>query len=617
MNRPKFPIGSEVLEGGVHFRAWAPLASSMSVVLEVDGATREEDMVAEEDGYFSLFAPGIGAGQIYRFRVGNEAWPDPASRYQPAGPHGPSQVVNAAAYSWTDVAWQGVSAEGQIIYEMHIGTFTPEGTWAAAMERLPQLSDLGITLLELMPVADFPGSRGWGYDGVNLFAPARIYGTPDDFRRFVDRAHALGLGVILDVVYNHFGPDGNYLPFFSRDYLHHTRKNEWGDGINFDGRNSGPVREFFITNATYWIDEFHLDGLRLDATQQIHDDSAEHILEAIGRAVRQAAPHRKTYVVAENDMQEARLVREPAQGGYGLDALWNDDFHHAATVALTGRKEGYYIDYHGTPQEFVSLARHGYLYQGQMNKMRKAPRGTPALDLQPANFVICLQNHDQVANSLWGKRVHQLTHAGALRALTALLLLNPSTPMLFQGQEFAASAPFLYFTDHHPELASLIRAGRAGELGIFPSIASREAHEHLPDPEKEESFLRCKLDWTEREKHQEVYRLHADLIQLRKASPHFRTARRNDCDGGVLSDRAFLLRYFRENDDRVLIVNLGQDLRLESVAEPLLAPLRGKKWRLLWSSENPLYGGGGNPPVQSEGGWHIPGLSAILLGPQD
>ncbi|MEI9897084.1 MAG: alpha-amylase family glycosyl hydrolase [Chthoniobacter sp.] len=402
---------------------------------------------------------------------------------------------------------------------MHVGTFTPEGTWRAAAEQLPELADLGATTVEMMPVADFPGRYGWGYDGVCLFAPTRLYGEPDDLRHFVDRAHALGLEVILDVVYNHLGPDGNYLPEFSSDYFSKRYHSDWGEPLNFDGDHNGPVREFFLANAAYWIGEYHFDGLRLDATQQIFDCSEEHILAAITRTVAGAAQGRSVYVVGENEPQHTRLVRPVESGGYGLDALWNDDFHHSAIVALTGRNEAYYSDYRGVAQEFISAAKWGYLYQGQRYTWQKARRGTPSLHLQPSNFVHFVENHDQVANSLWGKRLFDLGNAGRARALTALLLLGPGTPMLFQGQEFAAASPFLYFADHNLELAKNVAAGRAEFLRQFPSINSPEAAALLPNPEDEETFLRCKLDFSEREKHRDVYQMHRDLLALRQSDP--------------------------------------------------------------------------------------------------
>ncbi|MCU1295696.1 MAG: 1,4-alpha-glucan branching protein, partial [Bryobacterales bacterium] len=454
------PIGAEIPpEGGVHFRVWAPSARKLSVRIgkspKLNKASREVELMAEPGGYFSGLIAEARAGDCYRFVLESGAFPDPASRFQPEGPHGASQVVDPSSYSWKDKKWRG-APEVPIIYEMHIGTFTQEGTWAAAAGQLAELADLGINLIELMPVADFAGAHGWGYDGVNLFAPTRLYGTPDEFRAFVDCAHSHGIAVILDVVYNHFGPDGNYITQFSPCYISDRYKNEWGEAINFDGEQSAPVREFFLSNAAYWIDEYHLDGLSLDATQQIYDASEENILGAITRRMRAAAPSRKTYLVAENEPQNAALVRPESRGGFGMDAVWNDDFHHSAIVALTGRNEAYYTDYEGSPQEFISAAKWGFIYQGQRYKWQKNRRGTPGLDLKSANFVTFIQNHDQIANSLWGKRIHTLTSPSQLRAMTALLLLGPGTPMLFQGQEFAASTPFYYFADHNPKLAALV-----------------------------------------------------------------------------------------------------------------------------------------------------------------
>jgi maltooligosyltrehalose trehalohydrolase len=496
------------------------------------------------------------------------------------------------------------------------------------MRRLPVLAEVGVNCVEVMPVADFAGGFGWGYDGVNLFAPTRLYGAPDDFRRFVDRAHALGIGVILDLVYNHLGPDGNYLGEFSPDYFSQRHKTDWGDAINFDGPDSAPVREYYLANARYWIEEYHLDGFRFDATQNIYDDSpGEHILAAIARTTREAAGRRSIYLVNENEPQHTRLVRPPVQGGLGLDALWNDDFHHSAMVALTGRNEAYYTDHLGTPQEFVAAAKWGYLYQGQVYRWQQKRRGTPALDLPPTAFVNYVQNHDQIANFARGLRAHRMTSPAEFRAVTALLLLAPQTPMLFQGQEFAASSPFHYFADHRTELADLVCAGRAKEMSQFPSVAIPEMQAILADPCTRETFERCKLDWSEldRPPHAEVFQLHKDLLRLRREVPVFRRVqRRGDIDGAVLSDAAFVLRYFgQHDDDRLLLVNLGTDLHLMIVPEPLLAPPTGKAWDVEWSSEHPRYGGVGNPPPESLGepwrlpgeNWRIPGRCALVLRP--
>jgi maltooligosyltrehalose trehalohydrolase len=614
----RLPIGAEVVAEGVSFRVWAPRCQRVEVVFEGPAGSWpvEMELEAEGNGYFSGLVPGAGAGALYRFRLDDgDAFPDPASRFQPQGPHGPSQIVDPSTFEWTDEDWPGVGREAQVLYEMHVGTFTREGTWGAAARELPALADLGISVVELMPVAEFPGEFGWGYDGVDLFAPYHVYGTPDDFRRFVDRAHALGIGVILDVVYNHLGPDGNYLKPFSESYFTDRYRNDWGEAINFDGEDAGPVREFFLANAGYWVEEFHLDGLRLDATQDVHDASEDHILAAIARRAREAGGKRSTWIVSENEPQDTRLVRPPEEGGYGHDALWNDDFHHSTLVALTGRSEAYYTDYKGSPQEMISLVKYGYLYQGQRYSWQEKRRGTSALGLPPSAFVNYLQNHDQVANSARGERCHKIASPGAFRAMTALLLLGPGTPLLFQGQEFCASSPFLYFADHNPDLASAVRKGREEFLSQFPSIARPETRAGIPAPHERETFERCKLDRSEREEHAPCYALHRDLLRLRREDPVFRSQGGERFDGAVLSREAFALRVFgREGDDRLLLVNLGKDLDLEPVPEPLLAPLTGLRWEVLWSSEDPRYGGAGAPPPEDEEGcWRIAGRTATVL----
>jgi maltooligosyltrehalose trehalohydrolase len=609
----RLPIGAEPQVHGTHFRVWAPRAR----VVEVEdhrGATTA--LKPDVPGYFSGDAP-LGVGSRYRYRLDHDtAYPDPASRCQPDGPHGPSVVVDPGAFHWTDGEWRGVQRAGQVIYEMHVGTFTREGTWQAAARELPELARLGITVIEMMPVAEFPGRFGWGYDGVALFAPTRLYGTPDDLRHFVDCAHRAGLGVILDVVYNHLGPDGNYLAAFAAEYFTDRYANEWGQAINFDGRDAKPVREFFAANAAYWIDEFHMDGLRIDATQQMFDASPRHILAEIVSHARAAAPGRGVLLVGENEPQHARLVREPERGGYGFDALWNDDFHHSARVAVTGRAEAYYMDYAGRPQELVSAVKHGYLYQGQHYAWQRKRRGAFARDVPAAAFVAYVQNHDQVANSARGERLHALTSPGRWRALTALLLLSPSTPMIFQGQEFAASTRFSYFADHRPELAGLVRKGRAEFLAQFPSIAAPEVSACVPDPGAAKTFEDCKLDLGERARHREAYALHRDLLAMRREDSVFSAQGAQGLDGAVLGPEAFLLRFFGTNDDdRLLVVNLGPDLPLSILPEPLLAPPDEARWEIAWSSENPRYGGCGAPAFDPDGPWRLPADSALVLRP--
>jgi maltooligosyltrehalose trehalohydrolase len=617
-----FPIGAEyTVDQGTHFRVYAPHRERVEVVIESNDSHESFALTAESSGYFSGVIASAATGTRYRFRLdgGEKLFPDPASRFQPDGPHGASMVVDSRGFSWSDQHWKGCAIHGQVMYEMHVGTFTPEGTWAAAAQQLPELAALGVTVIEMMPVADFPGRFGWGYDGVNLFAPTRLYGEPDDLRRFIDQAHSVGIGVILDVVYNHLGPDGNYLKEFAADYFSQKHNTEWGEAINYDDTGNEAVREYFLTNAAYWIDEFHFDGLRLDATQSIFDDSKDHILAAIGRTVREAARGRETIIISENEPQHVRLVQSTERGGYGLDALWNDDFHHSAVVALTGRTEAYYTDYLGRPQEFISAIKYGYLYQGQWYRWQHQRRGTADLTLPPTAYVNFIQNHDQIANSGRGERVHTLTSPGRYRALTALLLLAPNTPMLFQGQEFAASSPFLYFADFEGELRQLISEGRKQNLAQFRSLATPETQAVLAEPGELETFTRCKLDFSERERNAGIYQLHQDLLRLRRNDPPFQTQRRGGVDGAVLGNEAFVLRFFGAEgklyDDRLLVINLGPDLILTPAPEPLLAPPPERQWKVLWSSESTKYGGLGTPPLETTENWLIPGQAAVVMRP--
>lgn len=628
VNHRRFPVGVErVLEKGMHFRVWAPEKKKVKLVMNPQGEDisplhwpAEIELQNEGNGYFSVMVQDAAIGTMYRYLLDDDpqAYPDPASRFQPQGPHGPSQVIDALTFEWTDVAWPGIEIQGQVIYEMHIGTFTHEGNWIAAVKELPELAALGVTVLEIMPVADFPGRFGWGYDGVNLFAPTRLYGAPDEFRHFVNQAHAVGLGVILDVVFNHLGPDGNYLAKFSNNYFTTRYECEWGDALNFDGPDSGAVREYVLANSAYWIKEFHLDGLRIDATQQIFDSSAENIIAAIVQTVRSAGAPRKTFIIGENEPQDAKLFLPAEQGGFGIDALWNDDFHHTAMVAMTGRADAYYSDYRGIAQEFVSTLKRGFLYQGQWYSWQNKTRGTSGLDILPPKFVNFIQNHDQLANSGSGKRIHLLTSPNRYRALTALFLLAPQTPMLFQGQEFAATSPFFYFADHKDEIAYLVARGRSTFLAQFRSLATPEMQARLPDPGDPMTFTRSKLNLNDRNLHKEEYALHRDLLKLRHDDPVFQASQQsNRIDGAVLSPDAFVMRFLGKipGNDRLLLVNLNRDLHLVPAPEPLLAPPKGSVWDVMWSSEDPRYGGLGMPPWPTKGNWYLQGESAVVLKP--
>jgi maltooligosyltrehalose trehalohydrolase len=618
----RLPIGAEFCaDRSVHFRVWAPRRKKVALVIAGDAHAKPRLVTAmhsEGGGYFSEALPGVRAGDRYGFQLDRDptVCPDPASRFQPEGPAGWSQIVDPGTFQWSDQTWKGARASGQIIYEMHVGTFTRKGTWSAAADELPELARAGMTLLEVMPVADFPGTFGWGYDGVCLFSPSRLYGEPDDFRMFVDRAHAVGLGVILDVVYNHFGNVDNSIPQFSADFRAPAHANEWGEAINFDGENSAGVREFFLANAHYWISEFHLDGLRFDATQAIHDSSRRHILQELVAAARAAAHGRSVFLVAENEPEDVRMVRSPAAGGHGFDAIWNDDFHHAAHVRLTGHNEAYYSDFRGSAAELLAAVTHGFLYQGQHSKWQGKPRGTPTGGIPAEAFVTFLQNHDQVANSGSGLRILQLTSPGRLRAMTALWLLAPQTPMFFQGQEFGASTPFLFFADNSGEQRRIVAQGRGRFLSQFPSLASAEAQNHLADPAERSTFERCRLDFQERELNRSIYDLHIDLLRLRREDRVFNSRQFGGLDGTTIGSDCLAVRFSGDGEDaRLLFVNFGADLRLSPLALPQVAEPSGKSWISVWSSEDSKYGGAGTVPLQVESAWQIPGEAAVVLRP--
>ncbi len=616
----RLPIGAESLAGGgVHFRIWAPSCDRIEVVFE---PTSEADalipveLAAEGNGYFSGTAETASDGALYCYRTRNgDCYPDPASRFQPQGPHGPSQVVDSRRYAWNDEGWKGLRLEGLVLYELHLGTFTSEGTWNAAEEHLPRLRDLGVTAIEIMPVAEFSGEFGWGYDGVDLFAPYHVYGKPDEMRRFIDHAHALGLGVILDVVYNHFGPEGCYHHAFSSYYLHKERgRNDWGDALNFDGPHNEGVREYFVANAGYWIAEYHLDGLRLDATHAIHDSSTEHILAEISRHARAAGGQRSILLIAENEAQNVRLVRPDDEGGYGLDGVWNDDFHHSARVALTGHDEAYYCDYRGTPQELLSAVRWGYLFQGQFCKWQQKLRGTCTFGIPAQRFVTYLENHDQVANSARGLRLKDLTSLAQYRAMVALWLLSPQSPLLFQGQELGSSQPFLFFADYTDPLASLVRKGRQQELAGFRSTTHPDLQAGAADPVSRSTMLECRLEDGEDYRENLTFLLFRDLLTLRREDAIFRQQRSESIQGAVLGSEALALRYLDDaSNDRLLLINLGRDLYPVPSSEPLLAPPPGREWSLLWYSENPRYGGTSIVPLDSDRPWRLMGNCALVL----
>ncbi len=497
--------------------------SATRVHLHVDGRTRPVPLERTAGGVFEAFVPGVRAGARYRLRVDEAVpMPDPASRFQPEGVHGSSEVIDPR-FDWTDAAWRGPDPRALRIYELHVGTFAPGGTYEAVAARLPHLVDLGVNILELMPLADFPGTRNWGYDPGALFAPARCYGRPEALRRLVDEAHRLGLAVLLDVVYNHLGPDGAYLPVFLPSFFSEEREGPWGRAVNLDGRGSRWVRWFILENARYWIREYHLDGLRLDATHTLEDSSPRHLLRELAVAVREEAraAGRRAVVIAEDDRNLDRLVRRETDGGFGLDAVWADDFHHQVRRATAGDTDGYYGDYSGTASDLAATARRGWFYTGQPSRHAGRPRGTDPSALALERFVYCIQNHDQVGNRALGERLNRHVSLPAYLAASMLLLVLPETPLLFMGQEWAASTPFLYFTDHGPELGRLVTEGRRREFGSFAAFADPAARHAIPDPQAGSTFEASRLRWEEtgREPHAGVLRFYRAMFGLRINHP--------------------------------------------------------------------------------------------------
>jgi maltooligosyltrehalose trehalohydrolase len=507
-------LGASVHDGGVRFRVWAPRCRRVEVVVD---SRRPIEMARGADDVFEAFLPGLGAGARYQYRLdGARHRPDPVSRWQPDGVHGPSAVVDPADFPWTDQGFRGHDRADLVVYELHVGTFTTAGTFEAVIPRLDALVDLGVTAVELMPVAEFPGSRNWGYDGVHLSAPQSTYGGPRGLRRLVDACHARGLSVILDVVYNHLGPEGNYLgeygPYFTDRY-----KTPWGPAINFDGPDAAGVRRHFVDNARLWVREYHVDGLRLDAVHAIFDQSPVHILTEIAEAVRAEAARlgRPVHLIAESHDNDRRLVLPRTRGGLGLDAVWSDDFHHALHVALTGERGGYYVDF-GDRRLLPRAIAEGFAYQGQPSEYFGGPRGTPAADLEGDHFVIFIQNHDQIGNRAQGDRLGALVPFEALKLAAALLFVAPAVPLLFMGEEYAETAPFQYFTSFlDRDLAEAVRRGRALEFARFAWQGP------VPDPGDPATFVRSRLNpaLAGAPRHRELREYYRRWLRLRRRHP--------------------------------------------------------------------------------------------------
>jgi malto-oligosyltrehalose trehalohydrolase len=514
------PFGAEIVEGGVRFRLWAPSARSVDLVLQ-NGANRTPlNMPSQPDGWFELTTNAARAGTRYKFQIdGDIEVPDPAARAND-DLDGASVVVDPLAYQWNDESWKGREWHEAAIYELHIGTFTPEGTFAGVASRLDHLVNLGITVIELMPIGEFPGARGWGYDGVLPYAPDAAYGSPDDLKALIDAAHQRGLAVILDVVYNHFGPEGNWLHTYAAQFFTERHQTPWGAGINFDGPGSRNVRDFFIHNALYWLEEYRFDGLRVDAVHAMKDESDRHFVTELTRAVHDAAADREVYLVLENGDNTAHYLGSPREPDLA-EAQWNDDVHHCLHVILTGESDGYYEDYAKNPHAMLCRClAEGFGYQGDASQHQGGtPRGEPSAHLPPTAFVNFLQDHDQIGNRAFGERLSTLVqNEAALRAATAILLLAPSPPMLFMGEEWGAPEPFVYFCDFAENLASKVREGRKREFARFKRFATDAGNAEPPDPTAPETFQSAKLDWQKVQEpaHAKWLELYRRLLAIRQ-----------------------------------------------------------------------------------------------------
>jgi maltooligosyltrehalose trehalohydrolase len=562
---------------------------------------------------------GIGPGARYRLRLDDgPALPDPCSRFQPKGVHGPSEVVDPA-FAWTDEGWPGLSADGLAIYELHVGTYTPEGTFRALISQLAHLRELGVNAIELMPVAAFPGERGWGYDGVALWAPFHPYGRPEDLKALVDAAHGHGLGIILDVVYNHLGPDGNFLRAFAGDYFTDRHHTPWGEAINFDGPNNRFVRDFILGNALLWLDDYHMDGLRLDATHAIIDDSPLHILAELNDRLRAEIP-RGVVLIAEDERRDPTPIRDRDGGGHGLDAVWADGFHHELHVRLTGERSSYFAGYVGSAEGIANAIRGGFItssdHDGDGIADGDASPGAAWLGEEPArSFVFCTQNHDQVGNRAFGERLEHLVGREAARMATAIQLFAPETPLLFMGEEFAASAPFQYFTDHEPALGKLVSEGREREFG---GLGRAQGHpDPVPDPQAEATFLRSKLDLSERETNAPMLALYTELLRLRREDPVLRVQDRARTRAAGLSAAVLAVHRWTAAGNRLLLANTEREpvrIAWENLPRSLGLPKSAAGWVPLLSTGEARFGGSAGLPTADADGIALPGMTAVVLG---
>jgi maltooligosyltrehalose trehalohydrolase len=599
--------GAEPQGKGVSFRTWTTEKKKVSLVVfgDNESVVREIPMERETTGYYSAIDPASAPGTLYKYRLDDNLVPDIASRFQPRGVHGASQVVDGRSFHWTDAGWKPPALHDLVIYELHVGTFTEEGTFKAIAARFDHLKGLGINTIELMPVADFAGDRNWGYDCVSIYAPSRAYGKPDDLRSLVNAAHQAGLAVILDVVYNHLGPDGNYMGVYSAHYFNASHHTPWGSAFNLDGPDAAPVRNHFAENPLYWVKEFHIDGFRLDATHAIPDDSPKHLIQEIAEKVQAFG----AFVICEDPRNERNLLLPRDQDGYGCDAVWADDFHHVVRVQMTKENEGYMGYFKGSMEELVKTIREGWLFTGELQK-DGIPRGTRGADIEPEHFVHCISNHDQVGNRAYGERLNQLVSPAAYRAASALLLMEPYTPMFFMGQEWAATSPFLYFTDHHDELGKGVTEGRRKEFAEFSDFRDPAKRALIPDPQKLATFTDSKLDWTqlERQTHLETLRLYRDFLRFRQANLTDR--HRSGWRVEQVSSAAIAIRYRRKNaGDLLIVAQLQAAHTILELENEWLRPAKGRTWKFAISTNEKVYGG-------KEAGFAGDGKRVVLTEPE-
>ncbi|MCT7948934.1 malto-oligosyltrehalose trehalohydrolase [Ancylothrix sp. C2] len=586
-------IGASYLGNGTcEFTVWAPAHEKVSLQI-VSPNNRIIPMEKGEQGYFKVVAEDVLPGTLYFYKIADSDYPDPASHYQPEGVHGPSQVIDHNSFKWTDVQWSGIPLEDMIIYELHVGTFTKERTFEAIIPRLQDLRDFGVNTIEIMPVAQFPGDHNWGYDGAYPFAVQNSYGGPDSFKNFIDAAHKQGISVILDVVYNHFGPEGNYIsqygPYFTEAY-----KTPWGSAINFDDVQSYGVRNYFIENALYWLQNYKIDGLRLDAIHAIYDLGAKHILQEMADEVAQLSETigRKLYLIAESDLNDVRVIREKQFGGFGIDAQWNDDFHHVLHTLLTGEQRGYYQDY-SSCEQLAKAYKESFVYSWHYSATRKRYRGNDASQQPAQQFVVCTQNHDQVGNRMLGERLSHLVNFEALKLAAGGLLLSPYVPLLFMGEEYGETSPFLYFVSHSdPDLVEAVRQGRKEEFADFHSEI--DSDQEYSDPVSFSTVEKSTLKWELRNEgqHQVLLELYKYLIQLRRSLPALKNLSKETLEASAVDDEKLVLLHRWHQESHIFVAMNFNDKDVTFKAN-----ISGGNWnKILDSAEQKWMGPGYTMP---------------------